>query len=131
MKTITAPKHTGAIIVIALAIVAFFCIRHWQQIQDGYGYESYDHKLNRYRKSAESLVRAACTNEVTGLRQFISMDISTYGQNVKEWKATATVEYVNHLGGIDRTNLEFVFETLGGDFDCLKKTQPWHLPETP
>ena len=116
-------------IILAIGVAGFFGFKSWQEGDSGY--ESYAHKLNRYRTSAENLVRVACTNEVTGLRQFISMDVSPYGQNVKEWKATATVEFINHLGGIDRTNLEFQFDTLGGDFGCYKKEQPWHLPETP
>ena len=112
-------------LILAIGVVVFFGFRSWQESQNGY--ESYSHRLAHYRASAENLVRVACTNEVTGLRQFIRMDVSIYGQNVKEWKATATVEYINHLGGIDRTNLEFVFDTLGGDFGCYKKEQPWHL----
>jgi hypothetical protein len=124
------PKHTVSIIVgIVLVIAGFFGFRSWQEAHNGY--ESYAHKLARYRAGAEQAVRAACTNEVTGLHQFISMDVSTYDQNVKRWTATATVEFVNHLGGIDRTNLEFQFDAFGGELSCFKKEPPWHLPTTP
>jgi hypothetical protein len=129
MKTTAEFKNPVFISLIVLVLVGFFGIKIWQR--EGNGYESYAHKLTRYRAGAEQAVRVACTNEVTGLRQFIRLDVSTYGQNVKEWKATATVEYVNHVGGIDRTNLEFEFDTFGGDFDCFKKSQPWHRPTTP
>jgi len=116
-------------VILAIGLFGFYWFRSWQESHNGY--VSYSQKLADFRAGAEVAVRVACTNEVTGLRQFIHMDVSTYGQSVKEWTATATVEYVNHFGGIDRTNLEFQFDELLGDLYCYKKEQPRHLPETP
>lgn len=71
--------------------------------------ESYASKLARYRAGAESAARAACTNEVTGLRGIISLDVQTSDDNFMNWTASATVEYINQIGGVDRTNLDFKF----------------------
>jgi len=114
----------AAWVLLAMGIVGFFGFKSWRDSHTGY--VSYAQRLDRYRAVAEQAVRINCTNHVIGLRQFIRMDVSTYDQNVKQWKASATVEYINHLGGIDRTNLEFEFDTFGGDLICSKKEPPWH-----
>ena len=71
--------------------------------------ESYSSKLARYRAGAESAARAACTNEVTGLRGIISLDVQTSDANFMNWTAAAVVEYINQIGGVNRTNLELKF----------------------
>jgi hypothetical protein len=72
--------------------------------------ESYADKLARYRAGADAAARAACTNEVTGLRGIINLDTDTTDNNFTKWTATATVEYINQIGGVDRTNLAFRFD---------------------
>jgi|ERR1035437_2279860 hypothetical protein len=68
---------------------------------------SFAHRLAWFRAGADFAVRTACTNDVTGLRQIISVDASTYDDNLAKWKASATVEFINHIGGVDRTNLYY------------------------
>ena len=80
--------------------------------------ESYKHKLARFRDDAEQLVREACTNEVVGLRQIIKLRADTYDDNFMKWKASATVEFINHVGGVDRTNLVFEFHAISGMLIC-------------
>jgi hypothetical protein len=75
--------------------------------------ESYASKLARYRASAESAARAECTNEVTGLRNIINLDVETSDANFRNWSATATVEFINQIGGVDRTNLVLQFYPAG------------------
>jgi len=72
--------------------------------------ESYSDKLIRYRAGAWEAARSECTNEVTGLRGIISLDVDASDQNFMHWTATATVEYINHIGGVDRTNLSLRFD---------------------
>jgi hypothetical protein len=72
--------------------------------------ESYADKIARYRAGAENAARTACTNEVVGLRGIIALDVQTYDNNFKNWTANATVEYINHIGGVDRTNIELTFD---------------------
>jgi len=59
---------------------------------------------------------------VVGLRSIISLDAKTYENNYKLWSAKATVEYINQLGGVDRTNLDFRFDTfVSGKLLCFQK----------
>jgi hypothetical protein len=83
--------------------------------------ESYPHKLNRYRVDADQAVRKGITNQVVGLRQIISQRADTSDENFMKWTATATVEFINPVGGVDRTNLDFKFDAWAGQLECLAK----------
>ena len=54
-----------------------------------------------------------CTNEVMGLYKIIKLHVDDTSGNLADWTGEATVEYVNHDGGIDRTNLYFRFGSVG------------------
>jgi hypothetical protein len=47
---------------------------------------------------------------VVDLRGIIALEVYTADQNFMNWTATATVEYINHIGGEDRTNIELTFD---------------------
>src|ERR1035437_1945985 len=80
---------------------------------------SFAHRLAWFRAGANFAVRTACTNDVTGLRQIISVDASIDDENFVKWKASATVEFINHIGGVDRTNLYYRFNNFQGHLSCL------------
>jgi hypothetical protein len=83
--------------------------------------ESYPHKLMRFRADAEQSAREACTNEVVGLRQIIYLHEDTTDDNFMKWTASATVEFINSVGGVERTNLDFKFGTINGETYWLQK----------
>jgi hypothetical protein len=110
-------------IILALtlcALAVWFAIRTWHETAKGNqgelsltrpgDNESYPDKIARYRAGAELAARVACTNEVVGLRNIINLDLDTAADNFMNWKAFATVEYINQIGGVDRTNLELKFD---------------------
>jgi hypothetical protein len=76
--------------------------------------ESYSHKANRFRAGADNAVLAACTNYTVGLKSIISLQCDTDDNNFLNWTATATVEYINTVGGIERTNYEFRPQIFNG-----------------
>lgn len=83
--------------------------------------ETYADKVSRYRVGADHELRSACTNAVTGLRFIVDTQASTSADNFMTWTATATVEYINHLGGVDRTNLAFKASSIGEQFYWSRK----------
>ena len=84
--------------------------------------ETYPQKLARYRAAADASVRAACTNYIVGLRTIIDLDATTYDANFKKWSATATVEFINPVGGVERTKLALRFDpTLFGEPQWFRK----------
>ena len=62
-----------------------------------------------------------CTNNIVGLNHFISIDLKHFVTDSNNaiskgdisdphnWEGIIVAEYVNHAGGIDRTNLMFRF----------------------
>ncbi len=78
--------------------------------------ESYAAKVARYRAGADQELRSACTNAVTGLRFIVDTHAATSADNFMAWTATATVDYINHLGGVDRTNLAIKASSIGEQF---------------
>jgi hypothetical protein len=83
--------------------------------------EKYPHKLARYRASAEAGVRDACTNYTVGLRGILYLRADTSADNFMQWTAKATVEFINPVGGVDRTNLEFKPSVMGGQMRWFQK----------
>ena len=78
----------------------------------------------------QTLLREECTNQVVGITKIMSSYLDYDPKTaVTNWHAGASVEYINHFGGIDRTNLHLVFRLLtdqwstniycGTDFDYM------------
>jgi hypothetical protein len=44
----------------------------------------------------------------------LSASTQTYDDNFTKWTASAKVEYINSVGGVDRTNIQFSFGALRG-----------------
>lgn len=67
--------------------------------------------LANSNREAEALAKMMpeITNSVIGLRTIIDYGVSAPDDNVSNWSGVAEVEYINHLGGVDRTNLSFCF----------------------
>lgn len=71
--------------------------------------ETFAHRLARWRDGAPGEMLKHCTNDVVGFNRLVDSRLDTAGDNVKTWSGEVTVEYVNHVGGIDRTNLHYRF----------------------
>jgi len=78
-------------------------------------------EFDRYNREANKEMLEYCTNKIVGLNHFISVGllhfITDSNNNILEgdindphnWEGKVVAEYVNHQGGIDRTNLTFRF----------------------
>jgi hypothetical protein len=81
--------------------------------------ESTQTRLWRWRREAPEAVRSELTNAVVGFYRAIEQpgalnwDFSSTSPN--NWHGYAVVEFVNRLGGIERTNLPFRFLVTDGD----------------
>jgi hypothetical protein len=68
---------------------------------------------DRYTLAEESL-REAATNAVPGIRLILITDFDCASGRLMDWHAHAKVDFVNRLGGVERTNLYFGFTTTPG-----------------
>jgi len=57
---------------------------------------------------------------ITGMDRVIQKDLQTNDGDPNKWTAEVTAEYVNHSGGIGRTNLPFVFWIYDSPVDNLR-----------
>ena len=86
----------------------------WEKTQLGDN-ETYAHKIKRYRAGADAALPPAITNAVVGLRTILSARTETYDDNFTKWTAEAEVEFINQVGGVERTNIHFGFSGLSGE----------------
>ena len=75
--------------------------------------------IQQQRDEAEGMLLKVCTNEVPGLNRIIDVSVDDSADLASKWTGRATVEYVNHLGGADRTNLLFIYSTAYGHLACM------------
>jgi hypothetical protein len=72
----------------------------------------------RLRTDAPEVLRKACLEAVTGFTRIIEPALSDYDENPYNWTAAPTCEFINRLGGVERTNLLFVFAVHDGELYC-------------
>lgn len=63
----------------------------------------------RLQSEAQDRFMQQCTNAIFGVNRVIQKNLQTNDGDPNKWTAEVTAEYVNQFGGIDRTNLPFVF----------------------
>jgi hypothetical protein len=66
-------------------------------------------RWDRERAEAPQALRLECSNVVIGLKRIVDFNIDDVENNTALWKATATCEFINKIGGYERTNLSFRF----------------------
>lgn len=71
--------------------------------------ESAAQERRRLAVEAEADFYTALTNDIVGLHRVIRSQTSLYDQDIKAWRAEATVEFINAVGGVQRTNVHYVF----------------------
>jgi len=74
----------------------------------------------RLQSEAQAMFLRQCTNSTAGMDRVIQKDLQTNDGDPNKWTAEVTAEYVNHSGGIDRTNLPFVFWIYDSPVDNLR-----------
>lgn len=83
------------------------------------------HRVARWRANAAPLMLAQATNNLVGFNRLISARVDCEADNVKTWVGHVTAEYVNHQGGLDRTNLDYSFSAgYADDLLAILKSGP-------
>jgi len=76
-------------------------------------------QIQRCRDGAEAAVVTTCSKDITGFRRMVGTTVRDYSDKINEWSATATVEYINTVGGVERTNLDLKFTSFSGHITAL------------
>jgi hypothetical protein len=78
------------------------------------GDETEYQERERLRIEADADFRTALTNDIVGLSRVISIRGDYYEKDIAQWRAEASVEYINKVGGIERTNVIYAFKRNTG-----------------
>src|SRR5690348_6450980 len=68
----------------------------------------------RLQSESEGEMLQECTNVIVGLNRIIRSSVTMNDADPYKWMGHVTVEFVNRVGGIERTNLFFKFGTDTG-----------------
>ena len=116
-STILSPTAAGAWLVMAvlLVIVVGVPIYLWRSLYpDGRKPETELQQYARLQSEAEGEMLKECTNVVVGLTRIIRASVVTAEEDPYRWSGDVVTEFINHVGGIDRTNISFKFRTDTG-----------------
>ncbi|HZR15716.1 MAG TPA: hypothetical protein VFE51_00190 [Verrucomicrobiae bacterium] len=111
-----SPTAAGAwlIMAILLVVVVGGPIYWWRsQFAQVPRPETERQQKTRLQSEAESEMLKECTNAVVGLTRIIRTSVADADDNYR-WTGEVTAEYVNRVGGIERTNVLFKFGTDTG-----------------
>jgi hypothetical protein len=111
------PTGAGAWLVLAVLTVVvvggpiFWWRTQYAQVPKP---ETEGQQKARLQSEADGEMLKECTNVIVGLNRVIHSSVVDADDNPYKWGGDATVEYVNRVGGIERTNLFFKFGTDTG-----------------
>ena len=105
------PELRNAIIVIALVFgLSAAVVHHLNQADVMPDPITPARRLEMLRLASVESFAKSVTNDVVGYRRTITSGLDNYDADVGKWSAFAEVEFYNRSGGVERTNLRFVFE---------------------
>jgi hypothetical protein len=77
-------------------------------------------RQHRLQSEAQALLLPQCTNAIVGLHRIINQEIALRDPDPNQWSAQVTAEFVNRVGGIERTNVPFAFSSYRSPVDGLE-----------
>jgi hypothetical protein len=116
-STVLSPTAAGAWLVMAilLVIVVGGPIYWWRsQYAHVPKPESEWQQKTRLQTEAEGEMLKECTNVLVGLTRLIRTAVIDTDDNPYKWSGDVVAEYVNRVGGVERTNIFFKFGTDTG-----------------
>lgn len=105
------PNQIAAlVIIIVLGLVGYRIFQAHQANKWDDAPETLLQRDIRQRKQAEQAFASAITNDVVGWHRTIDSHALIGSGPISDWWAEATVEFVNKIGGIERTTIRWGFK---------------------
>ena len=101
-------KKAGVFLVAGILLLASGCGKHPAPPKDEILTDK-ERELADWFLKAEEGVPRKLTNDIVGFTRMIECNLDNRDPNPTNWTANVTAEYINHVGGIDRTNLPYKF----------------------
>ena len=126
-RTSRAPFIATCLVLIAIGLFLFYrkSSRAWdehmaeverERAEHPEKYESATGRQLRYRDEAEAAMLKECSNYV-GFTRVLDHYVLTSDISVSNWTGSATIDFINKVGGVERTNL--LFMCFEADHHCL------------
>jgi hypothetical protein len=112
-----SPTAAGAWLVLAILLVVVVCGPiYWcrSQFAQAPKPETELQQQSRLQSEAELEMLKESTNVIVGLNRIIRASVSNSDDNPYKWTGEVVTEFVNRVGGVERTNLFFKFGTDTG-----------------
>jgi hypothetical protein len=101
--------------LLAIALLAG-CSHHEKPFEE----LSSKERVTYLRNQARQAILTEATNTVPGIHAIVDASYDVYGSEaIVKWTGFASVDYVNHFGGIDRTNLVMKFVANGDQLGAI------------
>jgi hypothetical protein len=109
-----SPTAAGAWLILAvLLVVVVGGPIYWWRSQ--YAHvpkpETEGEQKSRLQAEAEVEMLKESTNAIVGLNRIIHLSVANSNDNPYKWSGAVTAEFVNRVGGVERTNINFKFQT--------------------
>lgn len=110
------PTVARGIIGLAVVLIALFLVDYRVRQDENPAADKPETDSQRWRRQqqqGEAAFAKSITNDVVGYSRTIETYRDISNDDVGKWWGHATVEYLNPMGGIQRTNLYWKFSTAG------------------
>lgn len=103
------------LLIVVIAVAAYIVVQRRNVAVEAEHPEAepFEVELTRLRTDAPAVLLTECTNTIIGLNRIISTTLDDHADDVSAWHAEVTAEFVNKIGGVERTNMPMVFEKRG------------------
>lgn len=79
-----------------------------------------EEKLARWQSDAQFKMLVECTNKLAGINKIIRVGVDDVTQPTAQWRGTVVADYVNRIGGIERTNIYYKISFVMGSAICIE-----------
>ena len=71
-------------------------------------------RMKEWRSHAEFEMLKSCTNDVVGFTRVISFTVNDWDEELTNWNGLVTAEHVNTVGGVERSDIYYLFRPVFG-----------------
>jgi len=87
-------------------------------------------RMERLRAEAPVEMLTTCSNEVIGFQRLVEFHIFTSDHIITNWQGDVTADFVNGIGGVNRTNILYRFGAAGGHIYAIQDWEAMYQRDT-
>jgi hypothetical protein len=76
----------------------------------------------QWREEAQQAIQKCCSNDVVGITRIVNTQVIDLEDHPDKWTGEASVEFINRVGGVERTNFPVRFFMVS-----IESNSPGHI----